>query len=135
VSQLRDLGIDALPRLEALPEPLGRRARHVITEDQRVLEAVAALGRRDLVRLGQLFYESQQSMRDDYQVSIPAIDLLVDLARRQSEVYGARLTGGGFGGSVVLLARAGTGRDVSRRIAQEYAARSGRTPTVLVPAG
>jgi galactokinase len=73
-------------------------------------------------------------MRDDYQVSVKEIDLIVDLARQQPDVYGARLTGGGFGGSVVMLARARTGRRVAERIARSYAERSGRTPAVLVPA-
>jgi galactokinase len=134
VGQLRDLDFADLPRVETLPEPLRGRARHVITEDRRVLDAVAALRLGDLARLGELFYASHQSMRDDYQVSIAAIDLLVDLARQRPEVYGARLTGGGFGGSVVMCARAGTGRAAAGQIAREYAERSGQRPTVLVPA-
>jgi galactokinase len=73
-------------------------------------------------------------MRDDYEVSIPEIDLLVKLARGEREIYGARLTGGGFGGSVVMLAAKGSGRTTAERIAAAYAARSGQTPTVLVPA-
>jgi galactokinase len=88
----------------------------------------------NLPRLGELFYESHASMRDDYEVSVPEIDLLVELARAGGEVYGARLTGGGFGGSVVMLAHAGRGRAVAERVARDYAARSGRTPRVLVPA-
>jgi galactokinase len=132
VAQLRDLGVADLSRLDALPEPLKRRARHVVTEDDRVLRAVEALRAGDLPLLGRLFYESHRSMRDDYEVSVKEIDLLVDLAAGEATVYGARLTGGGFGGSVVLLARSGTGADVARRIAAAYAARSGRTPTVLV---
>ena len=90
--------------------------------------------RGDLPRLGELFYQSHASMCDDYEVSVPEIDLLVDLARAGGEVYGARLTGGGFGGSVVMLAHAGCGRTTAGRVAREYAARSGRAPRVLVPA-
>ena len=90
--------------------------------------------RGDLPRLGELFYESHASMRDDYEVSVPEIDLIVELARESGEVYGARLTGGGFGGSVVMLAHPGRGRAVAERVARNYAARSGRTPRVLVPA-
>jgi galactokinase len=133
VAQLRDLGAGDLPRLAALPEPLGRRARHVLTEDDRVLAAVAAMEAGELPRLGELFYASHDSMRDDYEVSIPEIDLLVELARSEREVYGARLTGGGFGGSVVVLARQGQGAAVSARLASTYAARSGKRPAVLVP--
>jgi galactokinase len=133
VRQLRDLDLSALPRLAGLPEPLGRRARHVVTEDARVLAAVEALQAGDLEQLGKLFFESHESQRDNYEVSVPEIDLLVELARGDAEVYGARLTGGGFGGSVVLLARAGTGAAVARRLAVSYARRSGRHPTILVP--
>jgi galactokinase len=133
VGQLRDLGAADLPRVAALPEPLCRRARHVITENDRVLAAVDAIRGGDLRRLGALFYASQDSMRDDYEVSVPEIDVLVNLARAEEDIYGARLTGGGFGGSVVMLARAGTGRAVAARIARCYAEQSGRQPRVLVP--
>jgi galactokinase len=135
VGQLRDLGLADLPRVEALPEPYRRRARHVVTEDERVGQAVAAMRTGDLARLGELFYASHASMRNDYEVSVPEIDLIVDLARADAAVYGARLTGGGFGGSVVMLARRGEGRASAERIAAEYARRSGGAPKVLVPGG
>jgi galactokinase len=134
VGQLRELSAADVPRVAALPEPLGRRARHVITENDRVFAAVAAMRARDLVRLGELFYASHASMRDDYEVSVPEIDLLVDLARDDGAVYGARLTGGGFGGSVVMLAHSEMGARVAGRITRVYAERSGRQPKVLVPA-
>jgi galactokinase len=133
VPQLRDLSVADAARVNALPEPLNRRARHVLTEDARVLAAVTALESADLPRLGELFAESHVSMRDDFEVSVPDVDLLVDIAQSDPDVFGARLTGGGFGGSVVVLARAGGGREVGRRVADLYAERSGRRPTVLVP--
>jgi galactokinase len=133
VGLLRELDLPDLPRITELPEPLGRRARHVVTEDARVLAAVSVMRSGDVEALGRLFYASHDSMRDDYEVSIPEIDLLVDLARAMPEVYGARLTGGGFGGSVVMLAKPGMAASASARIASEYAARSGKNPTVLVP--
>jgi galactokinase len=133
VGLLRDLGPADLPRVEALPEPLRRRARHVITENERVGRAVAAMRAGDLAGLGELFHASHASMRDDYEVSVPEIDLIVELARGDGAVYGARLTGGGFGGSVVMLARRGQGRAAAERIAGEYARRSGQRPKVLVP--
>jgi galactokinase len=105
----------------------------VVTENERVLAAVAAMRAADLPRLGQLFYTSHASMRDEYQVSVPEIDLIVELARSDPAIYGARLTGGGFGGSVVLLARAGMGHAAAERIAHTYAARSGCQPRILVP--
>src|SRR5579859_44018 len=135
VPQLRDLTLDDLARLDQLAEPLGRRARHVLLEDERVLESIVALDAADLVRLGALFKASHASMRDDFEVSVPAVDLLVELACADAHVYGARMTGGGFGGSVVILAQRGEGEAVGERIARVYAQRSGSTPTVLVPAG
>src|SRR5260370_14570255 len=135
VAQLRDLGSADLPRVLELPEPLGRRARHVITEDERVLEAVAALKGGELERLGELFYASHGSMRNDFEVSVPDVDLLVVLARADLDVYGARMTGGGFGRSVVMLARGGRGRSVRARLPNAYAQHSGRTPTLLGPQG
>ena len=133
VAELRDLDLSDLPRIEALPAPLDRRARHVVTENARVLEAVAAMRAGNSGRLGTLFYASHASMRDDYEVSISEIDLLVELARADAEVVGARLTGGGFGGSIVALARAGSGLRVGADVARAYAERTGRQPTVLVP--
>jgi len=133
VAQLRDLTPADWPRVAELSEPLNRRARHVVTEDARVLMAVTALETGDVSQLGRLFAESHASMRDDFEVSVPEVDLLVDIAQHESQVFGARLTGGGFGGSVVVLAQAGSGREVAERVAAEYARRSGQTPTILVP--
>ena len=133
VRQLRDLSTADLPRINALPEPLNRRARHVVTENDRVLAAVAAMRASDLARLGELFYASHVSMRDDYHVSVSEIDLIVELARAEPAIHGARLTGGGFGGSVVMFAHAGMGYDTAERIARCYAERSGCQPRILVP--
>jgi galactokinase len=135
VGQLRDLGTADLPRLDGLPLPERQRARHVITENDRVLAAIRAMRTGDLPRLGELFYASHASMRDDYEVSLPEIDLLVELARQHPGVYGARLTGGGFGGAIVLLSRAGEGKAVAEHVATTYAGRSGCRPRILVPAG
>jgi galactokinase len=133
VRQLRDLDVADLPRVASLPSPLDRRARHVITENARVLDAVKAIKAGDLVNLGRLFCESHASQRDDYQVSVPAIDLLVELALKDAEVYGARLTGGGFGGSIVVSTRTGKGRRVANRIVSAYARESRNRAIVLVP--
>ena len=102
VASLRELATDDLPRIEALENPLNRRARHVVTENQRTLEGAAALSHGDPVRFGKLMIESHLSQRDDYRVSIPEIDALVDAALMEGAL-GARLTGGGFGGSIVAL--------------------------------
>jgi galactokinase len=133
VKSLRELGLTDLPRVMRLPDPLGRRARHVIGENARVLLAVAAMRRGDARALGDLFAQSHASMRDDYEVSIPPIDRLVDIACREKAVFGARLTGGGFGGSVVILAERGAGAAVARSVVRQYAAASSAVPRVLVP--
>jgi galactokinase len=133
VEKLRDLDEADLPRITSLPAPLDRRARHVVTENARVLAAVNAMRASDLPQLGQLFNASHDSQRDDYEVSIPEIDLLVELARADDRVYGARLTGGGFGGAVVILSRAGCGRAVAKWILAGYRQRSGNEATILVP--
>jgi galactokinase len=134
VPQLRDLSKQDLWRLTPLPEPLDRRARHVITENARVRCAVSAMQENDLPRLGKLLYSSHASLRDDYEVSIPEIDRLVELAGEEPDVYGARITGGGFGGSIVILARHGTGRAIGARIVARYEDEMGEDGTVLVPA-
>jgi galactokinase len=110
-----------------------RRARHVVTENARVLAAVEALREADAPRLGELLDASHESLRHDFQVSVDAVDSLVEIARSDEDVYGARMTGGGFGGSVVMLTRPGCARPAASRIAHAYAQRCGNTPTVVVP--
>ncbi|HEY0833933.1 MAG TPA: galactokinase [Azospirillum sp.] len=102
VGSLRALDVDDLPAIEALPEPLNLRARHVVTENRRVLDGVAALERGDVAAFGRLMVESHRSQRDDYAVSLPEIDALVKTAMTRGAV-GARLTGGGFGGCIIAL--------------------------------
>ncbi|WP_437933863.1 galactokinase [Sorangium sp. So ce341] len=135
VRQLRDVDAAAEQRIASLPAPLDRRARHVVTENARVLAAVAALRAGDLVRLGELFDASHRSMRDDFEVSVPAVDALVESARAQPDVFGARLTGGGFGGSIVALVKRGCAAQVGRDVVEAYARTPGaldRRATVLV---
>jgi galactokinase len=136
VPQLRDLGADDLARVARLPGTLARRARHVITEDDRVLAAVAALEALDLRTLGELFVASHASMRDDFEISVPAIDTLVAIACADPDIYGARLTGGGFGGAIVAIAKAGTAAAASRRITDQclsqYRDQAAGAPRVLV---
>lgn len=120
VHYLRDITVDQLDLIGGLPPRLARRARHIVTENQRVLGAVAALRAGDLARAGTLFRASHASMRDDYETSTPEIDRLVESGNADPDVFGARLTGGGFGGSVVILARAGAGAAVARRVLERY---------------
>jgi galactokinase len=133
VTWLRDLTLADLPRINTLPDVLARRARHVVTENARVLESVLALKRSDAKRLGELFNQSHASMRDDYDISLPDIDRLVTIAVRTPSVYGARLTGGGFGGAVVVLIRAGEAATAALSICADYSRETGRHGHVLVP--
>jgi galactokinase len=133
VARLRELTPGDLPRLAELPPLLSRRARHVITENQRVLDAIEALRAGDLARLGCLLNASHVSMRDDYETSTSAIDKLVRIAQNCAGVYGARLTGGGFGGSIVAIAKAGTARTAAEEICRRFATATNRDAQVLVP--
>ena len=132
VRELRD--VTDVAAADQLPPPLDRRARHVITENQRVLDTVAALRTGQLRAAGDLFRQSHESLKTQFEVSIPALDRLVAIASSARGTYGARLTGGGFGGSIVVLCDAGRVREVARFIVDEYARTSGNRATALVPA-
>jgi galactokinase len=131
VPELRD--VDDLRGVESLPPPLDRRARHVVLENRRVLDAVAALRGGDCVRVGRLFDESHASMRDDFEISISAIDTLVEIAAGTPGVFGARMTGGGFGGSIVALAAAATAGHAADEIVARYVEATGHSGRRLVP--
>jgi galactokinase len=129
---LRELGLDDLSKLNGLDEILIKRARHVVTENDRVLKAVSALENSDFMQLGKLFNESHESMKNDYEVSTAGIDHLVKIAQKTNGVFGARMTGGGFGGSIVAISKKGTGSTLAKLIAMEFASSSDYKPTVLV---
>jgi galactokinase len=102
----RPLGLCDLGDLSELADPvLRRRARHVVTECARVREVERLLGRRNLAGVGAVMTEGHRSLAGDYKVSVPAVDELVDELLSQPGVYGARMTGGGFGGCVIALCR------------------------------
>jgi galactokinase len=107
VPALRDIGPGDLPRAARLLDgETFRRARHVVTENERVAQLVAALADRDMARAGDLLTQSHASMRDDFEITTPALDLAAEAARRAGAL-GARMTGGGFGGAVIALVAAG----------------------------
>jgi galactokinase len=142
LKSLRELEGDpqAPARIAALPTTLAARVRHVLSENARVLRAAALLQKPapsddDLRSLAALFAASHQSQSVDYQVSLPEIDALVAIAAADPGIFpgAARLTGGGFGGSIVALSRAGHGQQAAARIATAYQQASGQRPTILVP--
>jgi galactokinase len=121
VTALRDVTLKQLEQFgRDLPDVIYRRCRHVVTENARVLAAAKALEHHDLDEFGRLMAESHQSLRDDYEVSCKELDLMVDLAREIEGVYGARMTGGGFGGSTVNLVREEHVEEFRERVAREY---------------
>ena len=132
VRALRDVTSDRL-RAAALPGPLDARARHVVTENERVLAARDALRRGDAEAFGALMNASHVSMRDDFQVSTPDVDALVAIAQQEPDVFGARMTGGGFGGSIVALVRRGTAQTVAEHVTDRYQRERGRVATILIP--
>jgi galactokinase len=135
------LGVDRLSvpaaadlrRAAALPEPLNRRVRHVITENARVLAAVAAMEAGELDELGRIWIASHASMRDDYETSLPAIDTLVEIACAEPHVYGARLTGGGFGGAVIVLCEPRHASGIAQSILSGYQNHARIEGRVLLP--
>ncbi len=130
IKELRDISLENLLKAQ-LPDLLMKRARHVVSENKRVFEAVGAIKEKDLNRLGRLFAQSHASMRDDYDVSIPEIDLLVSLCMKDPSVYGARLTGGGFGGSIVCLTKKGQQQAVAEKVLKAYHEQTKEKATVL----
>jgi galactokinase len=121
VQSLRDVTpADLESARSALSDILYRRARHVVSENHRVLEAVKVLGAGDLERFGELMNASHESLRDDYEVSSKELDVLVEVARKQPGVLGARMTGAGFGGCTVNLVRQEAAEDFAEAVCRGY---------------
>ena len=121
VKTLRDVTLEELKQYGGdLPEVIYRRCHHVITENARVLAAAEALELHDLQRFGKLMAESHVSLRDDYEVSSSELDLMVELAVTVEGVYGARMTGGGFGGCTINIVDAEHVANFQRTVAQGY---------------
>jgi len=133
VRALRDVTPSDLQKYKKeLPDVVYHRSCHVISENQRVLAAAGALQSGDLARFGQLMYESHSSLRDNYEVSCKELDLLVELASTCEGVYGARMTGGGFGGCTVNLVREDAEDRFRRWITEAYEKGTGNVPDVYV---
>ena len=131
VPALRDASLAQLEAV-ALPDVVARRARHVITENDRVLETVAALRDGDLHKVGKLMDASHASLRDLYEVSSAELDAMVELLRAQPGCYGARLTGAGFGGCAVALMERGAVAAAIPAVTHAYRARTGLAPALYV---
>ncbi len=133
VHALRDVTPEMLEASKkSLPEIIYRRAKHVVTENQRVLAAAEALREHRLPAFGELMYASHESLRDDYEVSCRELDSLVSVAAEADGVIGARMTGGGFGGCTVNLVEAEAVEQFQAHVADRYARENGRRPDVFV---
>ena len=135
VPALRDTTLDALEAGRRQMEPVVfRRARHVVSENQRTLEAAEAIRKSDWDAVGRLMYDSHRSLREDYEVSCPDLDTVVDIAQgigAAGGVIGCRMTGGGFGGCAVSLVRTDAVQRTTRALDQAYEKKTGRQASIF----
>jgi galactokinase len=133
VRTLRDVESADLSAHEAeLPPRIFQRARHVVTENQRVREAGDALARGDLDTCGRLMADSHRSLRDDFEVSAAELDRMVELAASEPGVHGTRMTGGGFGGCTVSLVDTSAADRFVHSMQRRYADATGRRPDAWI---
>ncbi len=133
ISSLRDVGLDLLREHRAELDPVVfRRCEYVVRENTRVGDACDALARGDFAVFGGLMNLSHAGLRDDYEVSSPELDALVEAARRVPGVLGARMMGAGFGGCTISLVEAGALPEFEARVARDYEAATGKAPRIHV---
>jgi len=131
ITSLRDVSFEEFQELEGcLPQPINRRIRHVISENERTLEGAGALERGDMRRFGKLMVRSHESLRSDYEVSCRELDIMVDIALGTRGVIGARMTGAGFGGCTVNLVKARDVKAFSGGLRDGYKAATGIEPMI-----
>jgi galactokinase len=133
VTHLRDVSYqDFINRGEGLDDVPRRRARHVITENQRVLQAVEALRDGDAARMGTLMNASHTSLREDFEVTNHELNIMVAIAQSYQSCHGARMTGGGFGGCAVALVASDAAAEFGSTVTQEYERETGLTPSIYI---
>lgn len=133
IRALRDVTAEQLEgNRSLLTDVVYRRCRHVISENDRVLRTVEALKRGDVRGISQLLRKSHESLRDDFEVSCRELNLMVEIASAKTGVLGSRMTGGGFGGCTVNLVEASEAKEFQERVAEEYEAKTGLRPEILV---
>ncbi len=133
VPALRDVDVELFQQTATeLDDLTQRRAMHVITENDRTLQAVEAMCRGEVDALGVLMNKSHDSLRDDYDVSSDALNAMVEAARAHDACYGARMTGAGFGGCAVALINAEAADDFVQNTADSYREKTGNEPSVYV---
>jgi galactokinase len=133
ITALRDVTVEEFERhAHILPDVVCRRARHVITENDRVLQSITALKSGDIQAFGKLMNESHDSLRDDYEVTGPELDAMVDAARAVPGVFGARMTGAGFGGCTISLVMEESVEAFKQRVGAQYLEKTGLEATFHV---
>ncbi|MBT9131879.1 galactokinase [candidate division NPL-UPA2 bacterium Unc8] len=133
IDTLRDVTIDSFEKYKHhLPGNIKKRCRHVVRENDRVVQAVAALGEDNLGKFGDLMNESHQSLRDDYEVSCNELDLMVEIAREIDGVLGARMTGAGFGGCTVNFVEKKSINQFHKIVTEKYKKETGIQPEIYV---
>ncbi len=134
IKTLGDLDIDTFEANKGLikDDIVRKRAKHAVYENQRTIEAVKALKRNDVESFGRLMNESHISLRDDYEVSCPEIDVLVEIAWATEGVIGSRITGGGFGGCTVSIVKNDAVDELKRRVEKEYPKKTGLEAEVYI---
>lgn len=136
VKALRDVSVEDFERKtkeeSGLSEIAARRARHIVTENARVLEAVEVMKAGNVKRLGELFNASHISLRDDFEVTNEALNQIVECAQEQSGCYGARMTGAGFGGCAVALVQEEKAEEFTHAVSAAYRQKSGLDASVYV---
>ncbi|HKV24093.1 MAG TPA: galactokinase [Candidatus Acidoferrum sp.] len=131
IRALRDVSLDQLDKHKGLlREVIYKRAKHIVTENERVLKSVKCLRKGDLAQFGAYMAESHASLRDDFEVSCTELDLMVELARHERGVHGSRLTGGGFGGSTINLVDAAHAAAFAENVAAGYEKKTGIRPVI-----
>jgi galactokinase len=133
IMALRDVTPDDLEQFEhQLADPIRRRCRHVVFENGRTLSAADAFRNSDFVKAGEMMWDSHRSLRDDYEVSSAELDFLVETAKGVRDIYGARMTGGGFGGCTVNLVGAGSVDELRSVTTSKYTERFGFAPDFYI---
>jgi galactokinase len=132
VKALRDVSVDEFEKGNGLSEVVMKRARHIITENARVLEAVNVMKAGNVKRLGELFNASHNSLRDDFEVTNEALNQIVECAQEQSSCFGARMTGAGFGGCAVALVLEENASEFTKAVSAAYKQRSGLNASIYV---
>jgi galactokinase len=131
IRALRDVNMKQLEQYRGqLSEIAYKRAEHIITENERVLKGMGALRAGDLESFGRHMAKSHESLRDLFEVSCAELDLMVDLANREAGVYGARMTGGGFGGSTINLVQAANAAEFAQNVGKAYQKETGIAPGI-----